>query len=517
VRRGDHVVLLLRNRPEFYLADTACMLLGAIPVSAYLSPAIDPLAQVIADCEAVACVAEHAVFLDRVRAAVKRVGTRRPRLIGVDHDTAARDVTAFADIGRGQELDVAAAAAAARPGDTVTMLYTSGTTGKPKGVPLTHVNLLFAARTLSQRMGVPLTGRRQLSYLPMAHIGERLATHYLHMVQGSTVTCCPDLQEFPATLQATSPHMLFGAPRMWERLYESVTARLDGEPELRSKASQPQLRPAERRAVLHDVLAEFGLADIAVAIVGSAPLPRHVQQFWLDTGFPLADCYGQTETCGMGTWDPRDIVLGTCGKPFDGMRISVTADGEILLRGPAVFGGYYRNPDATARVIDADGWYHTGDLGQRDDGGNLVLAGRRDDVIVPTSGHSVNPGPLEQKLSRIPCVGHAMVAGHGRPYLTALLALDPQAAEAWAAEHGKAGASLAELAADPRLRALADGAVTAVNEELPGAERIRQHTLVPDPWPLASDLLTATGKMRRAGIARRYADVIDGMYDKKPT
>lgn len=510
VRRGDHVVLLLRNRPEFHVVDTACMLVGAVSVSVYPSPSVESLAHVLDSCDAVVCVAENAVFLDRVRAAAARPGAPRPRLVGVDADTAGPDVTPLADLEGGTPIALDDAAGAAGPADPVTTLFTSGTTGAPKGVPLTHANLLFAARTLGRRMGVSLAGRPQLSYLPMAHIGERLATHYLHMVQGSTVTCCPDLARLPDVLRATAPHMLFGAPRMWERLHDQVTARLDTEPALRDAVADPRLPPARRRSLVRGVLAEFGLADVAVAIVGSAPLPRRVQRFWLDLDMPLADCYGQTESCGMGTWDPHDIVLGTCGRPFDGMEIMIAPpDGEVLVRGPAVFGGYHRDPQATAAALDADGWYHTGDLGRLDDGRNLVLTGRRDDLLVPTSGHGVHPAPIEDELRRIPVVGHAMVVGHGRPNLTAVLTLDPEAAAAWATEHGRAGA---DPAGDPDLRAVVDAGVAAVNEHRPGPERIRAHLVVDDVWPLASDLLTATGKMRRAGVAARYADAIEDLY-----
>jgi long-chain acyl-CoA synthetase len=234
-----------------------------------------------------------------------------------------------------------------------------------------------------------------------------------------------------------------------------------------------------------------------------------VHEFWLDAGIPLANCYGQTESCGVGTWDPHDIVLGTCGKPFDGTEIGFTADGEILVRGPALFGGYYRDPAATARAVDAAGWYHSGDLGQLDTGGNLVLGGRQDDVLVPTSGHNVQPAPIEASLARIDCVGHAMAIGHGRPYLTALLVLDPEETAAWA---GKAGVSPEVAAGHLGLLALIADGVEAVNAGLPGAERIRRHAVVTGPWPLASDLLTATGKMRRGGVARRYADVIETLY-----
>jgi long-chain acyl-CoA synthetase len=496
VGRGDHVVLLLRNRPEFYWVDTACMLLGAIPVSVYLSPAVDRLADAIERCGAVACVAENSVFLDRVRAALPLCATARPRLIGIDEDTAAPDVVSIDDLYRAEPEDLGDAVAGAGPSDTVCMLYTSGTTGQPKGVPLTHANLRFATETLSARMGVSLAGRRQLSYLPMAHIGERLATHYLHMVQGSVVTCCPDLSEFPEILRETRPHMLFGAPRMWERLHEGIVARLDGGEDLT------------------EVLADTGVEEIEVAIVGSAPLPLHVHQFWLEAGLPLADCYGQTETCGMGAWDPHDIAPGTCGRAFDGMELRIGDGGEIQLRGPAVFGGYFHDEAATSRVLDQEGWYHSGDLGRLDEKGNLLLVGRTNDVVVPTSGHNVSPAPIEGELRRIPCVGHAVVIGHGRPHLTAVLALDQETAPAWAAEQGRPGVPLAELAGDPELRSLIEGRVAALNQMLPGAERIRRFVIVPDVWALDSDVLTPTGKLRRSGVTARYADLVDSMYGR---
>lgn len=463
VGTGDHVVLLMRNRPEFHLVDTACMMLGAVTVSVYLSPSVDALAQAIAACGAVAVIAENASFLHRARAAL---GAARPLLVGVDPDTAAPDVVPFDEM---RDHPDRAEPVAAEPGDVVTMLFTSGTTGPPKGVPLTHANLLFTARTLGRRMGVSLTGKRQLSYLPMAHIGERNATHYVHLVQGSVVTCCPDLTQLPGVLRATSPHMFFGAPRIWERLHDQIVAR-GGDPLVAAT--------------------ELGLGDVEVAIVGSAPLPRHVHEFWLGLGVPLADCYGQTESCGMGAWDPHDLVLGTCGKPFDGMELRIAADGEILVRGPAVFSGYFRNPEATATALDADGWYHSGDLGRLDTGGNLVLGGRRNDVLVPTSGHNVNPESLEEELCRIPGVAHAMVVGHGRPHLAAVVELLPDA--------------------DPTAL---DPGIAAINERRPGAERIRSHLVVDESWELASDVLTATGKMRRTGIATRYATAIEELYD----
>jgi long-chain acyl-CoA synthetase len=214
----------------------------------------------------------------------------------------------------------------------------------------------------------------------------------------------------------------------------------------------------------------------------------------------------------MGAWNPHQVTLGTCGTPFPGMELRLGDNQEILVRGPAVFDGYFHRPDETAAVLDAEGWYHTGDLGRFDEAGNLVLAGRMNDVIVPTSGHNVSPGTLEEHLNRIPLVGYAMVVGHGRPYLAALLNLDPEAAAAWADARGRPGIPVAEVAAHSEALAEIGRGIDELNARLPGAERIRTYLVVGEPWPLASDLLTATGKMRRTGVITRYADAIDELY-----
>jgi long-chain acyl-CoA synthetase len=336
---------------------------------------------------------------------------------------------------------------------------------------------------------------RQLSYLPMAHIGERLATHYLHLVSGTVVTCCPELGELDTYLAEVVPEFLFGAPRLWERLRAAALA---------DAGSNDAVAVAR-------ALARRGLGDLQVAITGSAPMSPDVHRFWLDQGVPLADCYGQTESSGIGTWDPADIVVGTCGKPFAGVELRVLDDGEIALRHPGVFAGYFGHPEQTAEVLDADGWYRTGDFGERDTAGNLRVLGRKNDMLVPTSGYNVSPVVIETELRQLPCVAHAVVIGHGRPYLTALLSLDPAASEQWATElRAAAGGSPDRLPAS--LLAEIEAGITQINAGLPGAERVRAFRIVADTWTADSDVLTATGKLRRQGVLDRYAPVIDEMY-----
>ncbi|MBC2640281.1 MULTISPECIES: long-chain fatty acid--CoA ligase [unclassified Rhodococcus (in: high G+C Gram-positive bacteria)] len=498
MRAGDHVVLMLSNRADFYLVDTALMLIRGIPVSVYNSPSIERLSYIWRHCSPVAVIVEDDVQLERARAAAAESG-HHPRLVAVEEVPPGDDLVMLADLAATSPTDLAELAGHARPGDTATMLYTSGTTGDPKGVPLTHRSLLFAARTLTERMGISLRGRRQLSYLPMAHIGERLATHYVHMLEGSEVTCCARLESFPDVLAETQPHMLFGAPRMWEKLYTRVQ----------------DLAVTGPDESLHRHLETIGLGHIDIAIVGSAPLPRHIQEFWHSAGIPLADCYGQSETCGVGTWDPHDLVLGTCGKPFDGVEVAISDLGEILVRSDAVFSGYYRDSARTRMVLDSDGWFHTSDLGSLDPNDNLTVRGRVDDLLVPTSGHNVSPAPIEARLLQIPLVSHAVLCGSGKPFITALLVLDSEAVAKWAADRGWAERSPATLATDPELRSAVSRHIDDINTSLPGAERIKSFALLPGgetEWTPDTPLMTATGKIRRAQVLQRYAEIIESMY-----
>lgn len=520
VKKGDHVILLIRNRPEFHIADVGAMLIGAVPVSVYNSPSVERLADIMEDCSAVACIVDEPAFCDRVLAAAGLHGLD-PAIIAVHPGTATEApgrVTAFADLLDMHPLALDDCAQQVGPSDTALMLYTSGTSGPPKGVPLTHRNLVFAVRTFGQRSGVPLSGKRQLSYLPMAHIGERFATHYAHIASGSEVTCCPDMAALYRILADTRPHMLFGAPRLWELLHARVTDELKEDPAVAAAFEQALSRrrtgPPHPRddALIRSVLTRFGLDKIQVAIVGSAPLPLHIHEFWLACGLPLADYYGQTETTGMGSWDPNNIVPGTVGRPLEGMEMRISTDGEIEVRGPALFSGYYKDAEKTARSFTVDGWFRTGDSGRFDDAGNLIYGGRRNDVVVPTSGHNVSPSPIESALSRHYLVAYVCVVGTGRPHVGAVIVLDTNAATEWVRSRGiPAGERIEDV---PELHSEIHAWIAEVNADLPGAERLRSHVLVTDTWDLDSTVLTATGKMKRAGVAGRYAGLIEAMYER---
>lgn len=518
---GDHVVLMTASRPEFYVADVACQLLGAIPVSVYESPSIERLADVLGRCRPAAVVVETEVQRDRALAAIAAAGID-PLLIGILVEPAGESGLPFAELLEGDRLDLDECADRVRPDDVAVMLFTSGTTGKPKGVPLTHDALVFATWTFKRRAPAPLAGARMLSYLPLAHIGERFATFYLHIAEAADVTCCPRMADVEGLLSLVHPNLFFGAPRMWELLYARVNHHLDGDPQARAafdavraahRAGSAALRdePGDRREIVRRVLGIFGLDELHVAIVGSAPLPAYVEEFWVQLGIPLGNFWGQTESAGMGTWDIGGPVRGTVGRALDGVELRIAADGEVQMQGPCVFRGYFEDPERTRETLTEDGWLRTGDLGHLDEHDNLVFHGRANDIIVPTSGHNVSPIETEGALVRHPLILRALLVGTARPHVGAVLQLDEAGVRAWLAARGTAGGG-GDITEDAEVRAEIQRAVDEINANLPGAERVRRFLLVAEEWPLDSDVLTATGKIKRGGVVARYIEEIDRMY-----
>jgi long-chain acyl-CoA synthetase len=432
-------------------------------------------------------------------------------------------------------LDLDAAAARVRPEDLVTVIYTSGTTGDPNGVMLTHANLDFTVGVYGSVLGRSLQGLRQVSYLPMAHIAERLATHYFHVTEGSVVTTCADLlADLGRLMVAVQPEWFFGAPRLWEKLQAGINAVAGADTD-RAEAFAAARRLgwraflarrdqgtvdealAKEWADAHadqvaPVLQRVGLGGVVIALTGAAPMPRHTSEFFLSLGVPLSEVWGMSETAGTGTWSPHRIVPGTAGRPVRGLDVRLGDGDEILVKGPCVFAGYLDDRQRTAEVLDADGWLHTGDVGRFDGEGNLSIVDRIKDILVPSSGHNVSPAQLEALLKESPLVGQACVVGDGKPHVAALLVVDPETARAWAAAHGVEDSAPTTLAGHPELRAEIGAFVEQVNDRLPRAERIVTFAVLGDEWLPDSDVLTPTAKLKRRAVQERYAEIIDALY-----
>jgi long-chain acyl-CoA synthetase len=528
VGRGDRVVLMLRNRLEFHLADLGTAALGATPISVYNSSSPEQLSYLLGHSKAAVVVTEAGDFADRVLAAVAE--TPRLRAVVVVGD-APDGAMSWDEIADAPPIDLAAAEPALDPADLLTVIYTSGTTGPPKGVMLSHRNVLASAGGLGHYLGRDDdTGRRLVSYLPMAHIAERMVSHYCHLLRGSEVTVCPDVAALGAYLVAVRPHTLFGPPRVWEKLTAGVRASVAARGEetaarfadalkvgrqvqqLRADGQEPTGDLAATWAFVDEVAfapirVAIGLDACEIAFSGAAPVPAEVVDFLRDIGLPMSEVYGMSENTGGMTWEPRLVRPGRVGTAYPGVEVVTATDGEVLCRGPIVFSGYLDDPERTAEALDADGWLHTGDIGEFDADGYLKIVDRKKELIITAGGKNVSPANVEAVLKTVPLIGQAMAVGEGRPYLVALVTLDPDAIAA-----GYPGRQMAELAADPELVAEVVRGVAAVTDRLSRVEQPRRVVVLGEDWLPDSDVLTPTMKLKRRGVLARYGEQIEAMY-----
>jgi long-chain acyl-CoA synthetase len=491
VGHGDTVALWLANRPEFHVADTAAVHLGAAPFSVYSMFTVEQAEHVIGDAGSRVLITEPA-HLNRALAVRERGTTALETIVLVEgaHDGALSWDALLAAAPDG--FDVAAAAARVAPGDLATLIYTSGTTGAPKGVELTHANVVAQSAALAEALGLT-PGTRAISWLPMAHIAERLCTHYVPMLLGWSVVTLAEPRGIAALLPEVRPQFFFSPPRLWEKLRAATIARSGEQPD----------GPA--------ALAALGLDEVRVAVVGAAPCPPEVLDFWHAAGLEVCEVYGMSESTGVATVNrPGGQRIGTVGTPLPGVEVRLSDAGEVLMRGPVVMRGYRNLPAATADAIDDDGWLHSGDVGTFDEDGRLRIVDRIKELIINAAGKNMSPANIEAAVKpSSPLIGCVCCIGDGRPFNVALLTLDPDAGAVFAAAHGL---DAADLAHDPTVRAELDAALARANERLARVEQIKRYTLLAGDWLPGGDELTPTMKLKRKPIAAKYAAEIEAMY-----
>lgn len=531
VGAGDRVVLLLRNRPEFHVVDLAAVALRATPVSIYNSSSPEQVAYVVGHCRARVVVVEQ-----DLHPMVEQVRDQLPHLEHVIVVGAGGDST-YDDLLAAEGVDLAEAAQAIEQDDLATVIYTSGTTGPPKGVMIDHRNVLHQVAAVDRLWDTTLPEgehERRLSFLPMAHIAERVTTHYAALHRGCEVTTCPDLAGLGLYLGQTRPHVVFGPPRVWEKLKAGIEAAVGAQGEQAGQRFAFGLdvgrQVAAKRAAdepLPDDLAQLwaavdekfvgvrglvGLDAAQFAVTGAAPIPIEVIEFFRGLGVPFCEVYGMSENTGAMTLDVHRVKPGTVGRPLPGVEVRIAEDGEVLCRGEIVFRGYLGDPERTRETLGDDGWLRTGDIGVLDEEGYLRIVDRKKELIITAGGKNISPANIEAALKTIPLVGQACVIGDGRPYLSALLTLDPDAAPAWAARHGKQGMDLVALAADEDVRAAVAAQLEAVNARFSQVERVKRFALLSEEWLPDTEVLTPTMKLKRRGVHGQYADVIAGLY-----
>ena len=535
VGRGDRVVIMMRNIAEFHVADMAALFVGATPVSIYNSSSAEQIAYLAGHCDAKVAIVEDIGFLERFLEVADQLPELRSHVILHDPDGRAPSGTiSWAELVGNEPLDPVEAAKTAQPEDLVTIIYTSGTTGNPKGVMLSHFNICWTIECLRESFDMPdFVGKRVVSYLPMAHIAERATSYYGGALNGYEVTACPEPSQIAAYAREVRPNIMFGVPRVWEKIHAGVNAALAADPEKKQKvdeaveaaipiveamawgtATPEQLETysfldAVAFATIRDLI---GLDQLDLAVTGAAPIPADLIRWFRAIGVPLAEIYGMSESCGPITFEPRKVKAGTVGVAVPGVEVRIAEDGEVICRGGNNFVGYLHDPEKTAETLDADGWLHTGDIGQLDDDGYLRIVDRKKELIITAGGKNISPANLEAALKTIDLVGQACAIGDNRPFVSALVVLDPEVAPVWAAQKGIPGLSTAELASHPEIVAAIDEALTEAMSSFNNAERVKRVTILGDEWLPDSDLLTPTSKLKRRGIHARFAMEIESMY-----
>jgi long-chain acyl-CoA synthetase len=540
VEKGDRVALLSENRPEWAYVDLATLCAGAadVPIYPNLMPA--QVLYVLSDSQAKVAFASTA-------AQVKKLAEVRDQAPHLKHiirfDDPPHEGTLSLDEVRARGREALAAdrdavkrrAAEVKPGDLATLIYTSGTTGDPKGVMLTHDNIVSNVHGALAAFGNFGPSDVALSFLPLCHIFERMGGHYLMLQQGVTIAYAESVEKVPANLAEVHPTIMLSVPRLYEKMYARVQERVAAKPRVAQgifrwalgvgrRVFQAHLQHREPGALLRAqrVLANRVFADIhartggriRLFISGGAPLSREIAEFFGAVGLPILEGYGLTETSPVIAVNrPDKMKPGSVGPPLHNVEVKIAEDGEILTRGPHVMKGYYNKPEATAEVIDADRWFHTGDVGLVDPEGFLVITDRKKDIIVTSGGKNIAPQPIEGLLKTHPLVAELVMIGNKRNFPSALLVPNFDNLEKWARANGLAALPREALVRDPRVIELYDRTIAGLTQHLAPFERIKRLALLPREFSLEAGELTPTLKVKRRVVEQKYKDVIDRLYE----
>jgi long-chain acyl-CoA synthetase len=534
LQAGQRLLLMMRNRPDFHWFDLAAQFVRATPVSIYNSSSADEIQYLADHAEAEIAIVEDGSFLERLLQVrdelplLKQIYVIDPPAHGCP-----TGVLPAATLMTSGAADLDALAAATQPDDIATLIYTSGTTGPPKGVMISQYNVVYTVESLRRCFGFDsFGGRRTVSYLPMAHIAERMMGHYQAYILGYSVYCCPDPNLLAPFLKEVHPEIIFGVPRVWEKIYNAVNSAMAANPDHKAKfdegvAMSLAIQTAQRNgeatteqletlafldaAGFAAVRAMVGLDAVAAAVTGAAAIPRVILEWYNAIGVPMSEIYGMSESSGPISWSPNANRPGSVGQGVPGCEVAIADDGEVICRGGNVFQGYLKQPDKTAETI-VDGWLHSGDIGVMDADGYVRIVDRKKELIITSGGKNISPANLEAALKTIPLIGQAAAIGDNRKFCSAILVLDPEAAAVWARAHGKENAAASELAADAGVLAEVQAGIDDINEQFAQVERIKRFTLVGEEWLPDSDILTPTSKLKRRGVNARYADEIEAMY-----
>lgn len=543
VEQGDRVALLSNTRYEWAVLDFAIWAAGAVSVPIYSSSSLSQIEWIIEDSGAVLAITETPDHTDLMKnlvigkdgtPAIKGSPSKLRRILEIN--SSALETLKF----EGRELSdelVWERIHATKAADLASLVYTSGTTGRPKGCELSHYHWLAEVRALiTNDIGaIAMPGSRLLTFLPLAHVLAR-AVHLAFAVTGATQSHWSDFSTLTLELQRSRPNLILGVPRVFEKVRNAAAANAaDGGAIKRimferaekaaieySMALDTAEGPSKSQVMAHKVFDKLVYSkiraavggDVQYAITGGSAMGQELLHFFRGVGMTIYEGYGLTESAAAAAVDFTDQKIGTVGKPMGGMTIKINEDGEIMLKGEMLFQGYWKNPEATAEALH-DGWFNTGDLGELLESGHLVITGRKKDLIVTAGGKNVSPGPMEDIIRAHPLVSQAMVVGDGKPFVGLLVTLDPDMLKRWKLNHNIAESrTVSEIATDPALRAEIQDAVNNANATVSHSEAIKRFYILDRDLTEEADELTPTLKVKRNVVVRRYADAIDHIYNR---
>ncbi|MEV7970937.1 long-chain fatty acid--CoA ligase [Sphaerisporangium sp. NPDC088356] len=532
VEPGDRVALMSRTRYEWTVADYAIWAAGAVSVPIYETSSADQVSWIVSDSGAKGLIVETESHEETVRQALAGIA-EEPAIWRIEGGAFAELTANGADI---PEETLKERRLARGGPDLATIIYTSGTTGRPKGCRLTHDNLLFTAHNVARgplEALFEVDGRAALLFLPLAHSFARIIEVVL-IETGTVLAHTPNMKNVAPDLQAFKPTFLLGVPRVFEKVYNAAEQKASAGGGLKSKIFHRAVDTAiawsraessggaglglRLRRALFDKLVYGKLraatgGRLNAAVCGGSALGERLGNFFKGAGIEIYEGWGLTETSAPSTVNiPGANKIGTVGKPFPGVTVGVADDGEVLVKGRHVFDGYWNNEQATAEAIDAAGWFHTGDVGELDKDGYLRITGRKKELIVTAAGKNVAPAPLEDRIRAHPLVSQAMVIGDDRPFVAALVTLDPEALDQWKDSNGRPGASLAELTSDPAVLAAVQAAVDDANTQVSKAEQVKKFVILETDFTEESGHLTPSLKVKRNLVVRDFAKDIDALY-----
>jgi long-chain acyl-CoA synthetase len=550
VKPGDRVAIHSEDRPEWLFADLGAQGIGALTVGIYPTNPAAEVRYILGHSGARVLVAEDQEQVDKALAAVDgcpalerivvidRKGLRDyvdPRLIGYDEvvalgiDLKAREPELFDRL-----VD------ALTPEQVATIVYTSGTTGPPKGAMLTQANLAASVRAAAQLWGASADDR-VCSYLPLCHVAEKIFTIYLPMASGASANFAESVDTVTMNLREVEPTVFLGVPRIWEKMAAGIFIRMQDADALKranfrlwtavgKRLADVWIRSGGRYpfpwnlvyrvgwlALYRSLQNKLGLARCRIPVSGAAPIAPDILRFFHSIGIHIREAWGQTECAGAATLTPReDVRIGSVGLPIPELQVRIAGDGEILLRSPLVFAGYYRDEDATRAAFDAEGWLRTGDVGFIDDHGHVHITDRKKDLLITAGGKNIAPSLIENSLKASPFVKEAIVIGDRRSYLAALIGIERDAVADWATRRGIAFTTYRDLTERPEVVDLVAAAVRKVNEDLSSVEQIKRFRLIPKELDHEDGELTATQKVKRAILQDRFKDLVEALYTTAP-